>query len=59
MPSTKDKGMSTAAREQKPILSRRRLTGKFPHIKHHLAPKARCILSEEVRDQMVARMTLI
>ena len=39
-------------------LSRANLVGKFPHIQHQPVPKARCRLSKEVRDKLVAMMVL-
>jgi hypothetical protein len=38
--------------------TRAELVGKFPHIKHQPAPKAKFLLSEEVRYEIVARMKL-
>jgi hypothetical protein len=43
-----------------PLLKRSALVGKFPHIQHQPAPPdARCKLSPEVREQIVARMVLV
>lgn len=56
------KKAKTISSQRKPMqavdLSRANLVGKFPHIQHQPAPKARYLLSEEARTQLVARMVL-
>ena len=43
----------------KVVYLRAELVGKFPNIKHQPAPKARCKLSEETRNQLLSRMELV
>lgn len=43
----------------KVVYLRADLVGKFPNINHQPAPRARCKLSEETRNQLVSLMKLV
>ncbi len=58
MPRTKNESKSQKDKTEKRAFSRSELVGKFPHIKHQPAPKAKLLLSEEVHNQLIARMKL-
>lgn len=57
MPSSK-KSATVPKGKKTEEFSRADLVGKFPHIRHQPAPRAKLLLSEEVRCQIVARMKL-
>ena len=58
MPSSKKSATDPKGKKKTEEFSRADLVGKFPHIRHQPAPKAKLLLSEEVRCQIVARMKL-
>lgn len=58
MPSSKKSATASKGKKKTEEFSRADLVGKFPHIRHQPAPKAKLLLSEEVRRQIVARMKL-
>lgn len=58
-PESAESNLPKRTGRTKAVYSRAELVGKFPNIKHQPAPKARCRLSEETRNQLLSRMLLV